>query len=819
MGSAALEDFSRSINIVEINLINSEDYEYPVEQTPARLNDFSHSSGESVFEERIEEREVDSPTESKINLKPLIRWLVYGLAFLTPLFFLPWSSEFLEFNKQTLLAVGAGVGLILFLVDVIQNGVLNYKPSRLYLPVAVLMGASILTAAFSKNLYQSFLGNAGGSLGQTVLSIVALAIFFFLALNTITDKGRKLAKVLTGSFGLVFLFSVLQVFGVRLFSGASFTGASFNTIGSMNTLAIVGALLIPLFLESKFRFFKYFDISKLAVALVLFMIVLINWWLVWLAAFVSLAGWMGYRTFESKKPSLRIFIMPMSVVAIGVLLVLIKFNMPILKARLPVEVAPSYSTSISIAREVLKEKLVFGYGQGSFNLAYDKFKPTSIANTIFATTRFTQSSSAFFTAAVEGGIIMLLAWLFLIVWSGWELYRSRSRSGFATLGFLIFFFLFPFNVVLMFLLFAALSLLELENVRSAKKSFDFEHSPVFSLVGSLVFIVGLVAVLAGGYFITTRYIGETYYVKALTAKSSDDSISNFTKATNINSTNADYYRLLSQAALNRLATELNNKDTKPEEKNQKVTNLAASAVDIAKRATDASPDDSQNWVNRGIIYQNLISLVNGADTAAISMYQEALKRNPADPVTYSRIGAIYLTVAETARSLAARPAQGQNPDELRKVAADNFTKAEENYRKAVELNNNFGQAIYDLGVVYEREGRLADSIRQLEKIRTSNPNDPSIAFELGLLYYRNNQKDAAFKQLQQATALFPNYSNARWYLSLLYEELGDLDNALIQVEEIQKTNPDNELVKQRITQLTAGKRLIPPGKVLDQKPL
>jgi len=49
------------------------------------------------------------------------------------------------------------------------------------------------------------------------------------------------------------------------------------------------------------------------------------------------------------------------------------------------------------------------------------------------------------------------------------------------------------------------------------------------------------------------------------------------------------------------------------------------------------------------------------------MYQEALKRNPADPVTYSRIGAIYLTVAETARSLAARPAQGQNPDELRKV--------------------------------------------------------------------------------------------------------------------------------------------------------
>lgn len=770
-------------------------------------------------EQYNQEGESSSTKESGVNLKPFIRWVVYGLAFLLPLFFLPWTSEFLEFNKQTLLAVAAGVGLILFLVDVIQNGRLGYKMSRLYLPIAVLMGASILTAAFSKNVYQSFLGNAGDSLGQSVLSIVALAIFFFLALNTIDDKGKKLAKVLTGSFGLVFLLSILQVFGVHLFPGAAFKGFNFNTIGSMNTLAIIGALLLPLFLESKLKFLKYLDVSKFTIVLVLFSMVLINWWLVWLAAFISLAGWMGYRTFESKKPSLRVFIMPMSVVAIGVLLVLIQFNIPILKARLPVEVAPNYGTSINIAKEVLKEKPVFGYGQGSFNLAYDKFKPTSIANTIFASTRFTQGASTFFTVAVEGGIVMLLAWLFLIAWSGWELYRSRSSSAFATLGFLIFFFLFPFNVAMLFLLFAALALLELENVRNTEKSFDFEHSPIYSLVGSLVFIIGLVAVLAGGYFITTRYIGESYYVKALTAKTSDDAISNYTKAININATNTGYYRSLSQAALTRLATELNNKDTKPEEKAQKVTNLAASAVDIAKRATDADPNDSQNWVNRGIIYQNLIRLVGGADTAAISMYQEALKRNPADPVTYSRIGAIYLTVAETARSMAARPAPGQSVEDLKNIAIINFTKAEENYRKAVELNNNFGQAIYDLGVVYEREGRLADSIKQLEKIRVGNPNNPSIAFELGLLYYRNGQKDAAFTQLQQATTLFPNYSNARWYLSLLYEERGDLDNALVQVVEIQKTNLDNELVQQRITQLEEGRRLIPPGKVLDQKPL
>ena len=94
-----------------------------------------------------------------------------------------------------------------------------------------------------------------------------------------------------------------------------------------------------------------------------------------------------------------------------------------------------------------------------------------------------------------------------------------------------------------------------------------------------------------------------------------------------------------------------------------------------------------------------------------------------------------------------------------------------------------------------------------------------MAFQIGLLYYRNNQKDAAFNAWQQAVVLFPSYSNARWYLSLVYEERGDLANALKQVEEIERFNPDSEMVRERLDKLRSGKRTIPPEKVLDQKPL
>ena len=150
----------------------------------------------------------------------------------------------------------------------------------------------------------------------------------------------------------------------------------------------------------------------------------------------------------------------------------------------------------------------------------------------------------------------------------------------------------------------------------------------------------------------------------------------------------------------------------------------------------------------------------------------------------------------------------------------NLDKAEKEYMKAIELYNNYGQALYNLAAVYDRKGELPQAIRQFERLRSTNPNDPSIPFQLGLLYYRNNQKDMAFSAWEQAVLLFPDYSNVRWYLSLIYEERNDLKHALAEVEAIQKLNPDNDLVEKRIEDLKNGiRQIVPPEDVLDKSPL
>lgn len=812
-GENSIKKVKFSAKFMDINLITEEEkMEQEIAQTEV-------SWGQEGQDQQSPETAETQKDDKGINIKPLIRWVVYGLAFLLPLFFLAWTTEFLEFNKQTLLVLGAGIGLVLYLFDVIKSGVLRYKTSKLYLPIFVFVLMSLLTAFFSKNVFQSFMG-IGGNVVYSFVSTLALAVTFFLALNTVEDGGVVLRKTIAGSLFVVFLLAVLQVFGLGIFRSLP---ASFNTIGSMNTLAVLGALLLPLFLETnlkipKIKLLRFIDFSKITFFLALFVIVIINWWVAWVAAFVSLLVWMAAKILKTGSRKISVYIVPMLVIVIGGFFILTKFTIS-LKTPLPVEVSPNYTASLQILGKTLKEKPVFGYGQGNFGLAFDKYKPDSFAGSVLAGARFNQAVSSVFTTGVEGGVIMLLALLFLLGFIIWQIYGSLNMFSFGPVGFIVLMFMFPFNLSLTFLFVVSLALWELQNQHSRQMTVELEKSPMHSVIASVAFVIGLVAVLAGGYFVAVKYIGEVDYANALKQSDLDKGVNYLAQAANRNPYDSRYYRAISQILIAKLANELQSKSQT--DKSGLVLNLADSATKMAIRATVIDPNDSQNWANAGYIYQNLINLVGGADAASVNMYKKSLELNPADPQTLTRIGSVYLAVGDAIRDAITNPSRDPklNVNDLARQVATNYENAEKSYASAVNLNNNFGQAIFNLGVVYDRQGRLAQAVKQFENLRVQNPRDPYIAFQLGLLYYRNGQKDAAFRQLQQAVQLFPNYSNARWYLSFIYEERGDLNSALVQVQAIEKLNPGNDLVAQRLDQLTKKQRTIPPDKVLNKKPL
>lgn len=776
------------------------------------------------------------------------RWLVYAAVFLIPLWFLPITADILEFNKQTLLVAIVGIGLVLYLVDIIKSGIARYKPSVFYFPIFGLVAASVISVIFSVNRTASLFGSGEGR-SAALITLASLAVLFFLATSVIDDRGRTLKRVLTTSLFLSFIFGVLQIFGFYLFEDSILASGSFNSVGSLNSLGILAALSLVLFTSSdstrgleeglavkRAWFVRLTDVlGYFGLALALFLVILINWWSVWVVAFVALLASVAFSSAGNrglfKSGKMKLFAMPMAVIVLGVFLMLINFNWASLKSKLPIEIAPSHQSSWRIAFESLRFKPL-GFGAENFVVAYDKFKPAGIANSVFYQIRFNDGVSEAVNTVVEGGILLLLSFAALLWFYGREAIK-KVKNGFngngevgviwaAGFGLLVAYFLYPFNIVIVALLFLLLALTVLSVDQNSERIINLESDAKYSFAGSLVFIVGLVLVLMAGYFTINNYIANVHIAKALKTKDRAKAIEHFVTSANNNANDARTYRLLSQAALTQLADDLRSgprKDESREDYNARIQNQVASAVNIAVRATSVNPADSQNWFNRGLIYENLLTLVNGADQAAINTYNESLSRNPLDPTAYLRIGNIHLSIAESLQRDLSQGRAGVNFSVVRQQVDDNLIKAEEHYKKAIAVYNNFGQALYNLAVVYDRQNKLPDAIKQFEKLRTTDSRNPSTAFQIGLLYYRNNRKNDAFTAWQQAVLLFPNYSNARWYLSLVYEERGDLASALKQVEEIEKFNPENGLVKQRLAQLRSGQRTIPPDKVLDKQPL
>ena len=126
-------------------------------------------------------------------------------------------------------------------------------------------------------------------------------------------------------------------------------------------------------------------------------------------------------------------------------------------------------------------------------------------------------------------------------------------------------------------------------------------------------------------------------------------------------------------------------------------------------------------------------------------------------------------------------------------------KAAEALNQSIQIKPDYALAHYNLGLVYERQGRLQDAIVKLEQVLQTDNKNVGIAFQLAILYYRNNEKDKSLNLFEQIVAIEPNYDNARWYLSTVYEEQGRYDDAIAQVQKVADNNVGNQSVQDRLT--------------------
>ncbi len=107
-----------------------------------------------------------------------------------------------------------------------------------------------------------------------------------------------------------------------------------------------------------------------------------------------------------------------------------------------------------------------------------------------------------------------------------------------------------------------------------------------------------------------------------------------------------------------------------------------------------------------------------------------------------------------------------------------FSAAETEFRRALELNPNLGNAHHWYGLFLSWESRNSEAISQLRRAVELDPLNLQYQSNLGQVLANAGQTDAALEQLKKTLAMDPNFSYAHVELRNIYRDMGKYDLAM-----------------------------------------
>ena len=99
-----------------------------------------------------------------------------------------------------------------------------------------------------------------------------------------------------------------------------------------------------------------------------------------------------------------------------------------------------------------------------------------------------------------------------------------------------------------------------------------------------------------------------------------------------------------------------------------------------------------------------------------------------------------------------------------------FRAALENYKRALDLEPSYGEAINNIGAVYYAQRKYKQAIRQYEEALKYEPDSATIYNNLGTAHFARKQYDKAFAAIRKAVELDPKVLERRGTTGSLLQE-------------------------------------------------
>ena len=303
---------------------------------------------------------------------------LYMLVFLIPLWFLPITQDYLNFQKQSLVIFLSLVSLVTWLLYKSKEE-MKLRKNILNFFVVALISATLLSTIFSLWPYASFWG-LPLNVSSSFLTVLFLAVFFFLISNVLENQKEFswLAFLFLTAVALEGIFVILQLYRIFILPASFSKIATFNTIGSVNSVAMLCSILLPLALLAAFSQKKMHRWLLLAYSAVFFIVIaLVNFLFAWLALAIAFAvvAFFGVREMAKRQTASWIYV-PIALLVISAFFLFTRFSLPGVP-NLPIETYPNSQAEYRVMSNALKYNALLGTGPGTFTLNYAKYHTLS----------------------------------------------------------------------------------------------------------------------------------------------------------------------------------------------------------------------------------------------------------------------------------------------------------------------------------------------------------------------------------------------------------------------------------------------------------
>lgn len=197
----------------------------------------------------------------------------------------------------------------------------------------------------------------------------------------------------------------------------------------------------------------------------------------------------------------------------------------------------------------------------------------------------------------------------------------------------------------------------------------------------------------------------------------------------------------------------------------------------------------------------LVSRSEKNEAKALTYFEEALKRKPTAIEPIAQIASIKLAQGKSdearkrvEQQLEQAPQSPLLHNLLGQLSANakNYVQAEQEYRKAIELDNGMFQAYLNLAGVYLHLGKQDHAMKEYEEVLTKAPDSIQAHMMLGIIHEGRKEFDKAQARYETILKLNPRFvpaaNNLAWIMA---QQGGNLDVALAHAQTAREGNPED----------------------------